>query len=282
MRLILKSLPAWNILLMMVLIVNYGCQIPAKGPQSNEGKNVEGSEKLTIEYIAHSSFILTHNEYSILIDPFADSVWISYLFPRDVKADIIFSTHPHYDHDGGIFRNLKPYWQGKIPLIQDPGEYQKGPFEITGIKGKHCDPYGKEFDQKNTIFVFEAANIRVAHWGDNGPITDSIRVKMTDIDVLMLPIDDEYHILKKDEIDQILEDVKPRIVIPMHYKLAALEPVAGKPKDLGTIDEFVRGLDNVDQVGSNLLDLWARDIPDELTYFLFEHSPRVKTLGLSN
>ncbi len=281
MKLRLDFLRPPQILVILVLIVNCGCDAPAKSPMENEGEKVSAGT-LTIEYIAHASFILTHDEYSILIDPFADSVWISYLFPRDVKADIIFSTHQHYDHDGGIFRDLKPYWQNKMPMMQDPGNYQKGPFEIKGIKGKHCDPYGKEFDQKNTIFVFEAADIRVAHWGDNGPITDSIRVLMTDIDVLMLPIDDEYHILKQDEINHILESVQPKIVIPMHYKLADLEPIPGKPKDLGTIDAFIQGLENVNRLKTNSLSLRVEDLPVELTYFVFEHSPSVKTPGLSN
>ena len=169
------------------------------------------SGKIRIEYIAHASFILTCQDKSLLLDPFADSVWISYSFPRNIKADAIFSTHPHYDHDGGIFRNLKPYWQGKIPFYSDVGQYEIGPFRIEGLKGKHCDPYGMEFDQKNTIFIFEAAGLRIAHWGDNGPITDLLAADLTNIDILMLPIDDTYHILKADEIDEIINTFKEKV-----------------------------------------------------------------------
>ncbi len=232
--------------------------------------------KIKIEYIAHASFILTYKDHSLLLDPFADSVWISYSFPRDIEADAIFSTHPHYDHDGGIFRNLKPYWQGKIPFYQDPGSYTIGEFKIQGIKGKHCDPYGKEFGQRNTIFIFEAAGLRIAHWGDNGPITEMLASQLVDIDILMLPIDDSYHILKPEEIDKIIMTIQPKITIPMHYKIAELEPTPGKPKDLETIDQYFSDKANVARLESNSAEFSAELLPEQMRYVVFEHSASVK------
>ncbi|MDH3649884.1 MAG: MBL fold metallo-hydrolase [Saprospiraceae bacterium] len=253
------------------------CHTGPKKP-SQEETNIEKEDPVDavqLEYIAHASFILTHSDYSILIDPFADTVWISYFFPRDIKADVIFSTHPHYDHDGGIFRDLQPYWQNKIPFYQDPGEYTMGPFSVTGIKGKHCDPYGKEFGQKNTIFIFEAAGLRIAHWGDNGPINDTIAAALADVQVLLLPIDDEYHILKAAEIDLIIETLQPRIVVPMHHKIAQLEPTPGKPKNLGTIDNYFRERKNVHRIQSNKTLLTRTEMPDEMTYYIFQHAPTI-------
>ena len=240
----------------------------------NRGQDDEA--KVQIEYIAHASFILKYKEHSILLDPFADTVWLSYSFPKDIKADAIFSTHPHYDHDGGIFRDLHPYWQGKIPFYQDPGEYAVGEFKIQGIKGKHCDPYGKEFDQKNTIFIFEAAGLRIAHWGDNGPITDSLTAELVDIDILMLPIDDTYHILKAQEIQEILRVVQPKFVIPMHYKITELEPTINKPKNLGPIDKYIGNLNELTVLEKNTIELSVKTLPKHMEYLVFRHSPKVK------
>ena len=143
-------------------------------------------------------------DHTLLLDPFADSVWIGYKFSREIKADAIFSTHPHYDHGGGLFRNLKPYWEGKIPFYQDPEQQSIGSFKMEGIKGRHCDPYGKEFGKKNTIWIFEVAGLRIAHWGDNAPINDTIAKALTDIDIHMVSIDYTYHILKSDELKEVL------------------------------------------------------------------------------
>ena len=173
----------WSFLSLGICLLS--CKFNNSDVQSDDGLYDDGG-KLKIEYIAHASFILEFEDHRLLLDPFADTTWISYSFPRDIVADAIFSTHPHYDHDGGIFRNLKPYWEGQFPFYQDPGNYTEGPFQIEGIKGKHCDPYGKEFGQKNTIFIFEVAGLRLAHWGDNGPLNDALLSSLKDIDILLL------------------------------------------------------------------------------------------------
>ena len=264
----------WNVLrIALVLLPNF---LSADVGQKNHHYEHSDSGKVKIEYIAHACFILTHNENSILLDPFADKVWIGYSFPKNLSADAIFSTHPHYDHDGGIFRNLHPYWEGTMPFYQDPGEYEIGSFMIRGLKGKHCDPYGKEFDQKNTIFIFEVGGLRIAHWGDNGPITDMLAHDLENIDILMLPIDDEFHILKAAEIEEILFKVDPKLVIPMHYKISALEPVAGKPEDLGTIDVYFRNIEQVDRLETNIIEIGPLDLPNQMQYMIFPHSPKVR------
>ncbi len=161
-------------------------------------------------------------------------------------------------------------------FFQDAGNYEKGPFKIKGLKGKHCDPYGKEFGQKNTIFIFEVAGIKIAHWGDNGPITDTLSRDLKDIDVLMLPIDDNYHILKAEELEEIIDSIQPNILIPMHYKIAELEPTPGKPKDLGTIDEYLSMNKNVNRLASNLTQLSKSSLPNQMQILVFQHSPKVQ------
>lgn len=261
------------VLLLGVLYTLAACQSSTDSRTTTSPKQ-EG--EVEIEYIAHASFILSFKGTKLLLDPFADSVWVSYTFPRDIQADAIFSTHPHYDHDGGIFRDLHPYWEGKIPFYQDPGTYQVGDFRIEGLKGKHCDPYGKEFGQKNTIFIFEVAGLRFAHWGDNGPITEALAAKLTDIDVLMLPIDDSYHILKADETAAVIEQVGPKVVIPMHYKIPALEPTPDKPKNLESIEAYFENRENVTRLEGHKTTLSKATISSAQQYLIFQHSPAVK------
>jgi L-ascorbate metabolism protein UlaG (beta-lactamase superfamily) len=55
-----------------------------------------------------------------------------------------------------------------------PGVYRFGEISVSGIEGKHAEPYGKEFGQTNTIWLLEVAGLRIVHIGDNGPITEAI------------------------------------------------------------------------------------------------------------
>lgn len=236
-----------------------------------------GSEmdKVTIEYIGHASFKISTSEHAILLDPFANKVWIGYNFPSEIEADAIFSTHPHYDHDGGIFINRQPYWKDKIALYQDPGLYEIGNIKVNGIAGKHSDPYGKEFGQKNTIWIINVGGLKIAHLGDNGPLFAENIEALQNLDILMVPIDAEYHILKKEQLAELLDQLKPRIIIPMHYKIEGLENQEGKPKDLGPIGPYLVGKKNVVILPTNYYSFTKPSQPKYQQIIVFKHSPKL-------
>lgn len=240
--------------------------------QAQQGQNVNETDKLTIEYIAHASFKISSGTKSILLDPYADKVWIGYNFPKTIKADAIFSTHPHYDHDGGIFLGMDPYWKDKIPFYTNPGDYELESFKVHGIKGKHCDPYGKEFQQKNTIWIIEVQGIRIAHLGDNGPLSDENIKALNNIDILMVPMDAEYHILKREELKTVLAQIQPKLIVPMHYRIPELEDLPDKPTDLGPVEPCLAGKENVIRLKSNKLTIAKKELPLKTHYMLFKHS----------
>ncbi len=268
----MKSILTASLSLFSLLLIFLGFN------SENSGKNSEPiqKEQLTVEYIAHASFLLEHEGTTILLDPFADKVWLGYSFPKGVTADAIFSTHPHYDHDGGLFLEHTPYWKNKIPLYQDTGSYTVGAFEITGFKGKHSEPYGKEFGQKNTIWMIEAGETRLLHWGDNGPASDEMIESFGRVDILMIPMDSTYHILKKDETESMITAINPKVIIPMHYKHPDLEDGPGKPKNLGPIEPVLQGKENAMWLQSNSYPFGDISKITQQTYIIFKHSPDVK------
>jgi L-ascorbate metabolism protein UlaG (beta-lactamase superfamily) len=232
---------------------------------------------LTIEYIAHASFVVESSGGTrVLLDPYADAVWLGYTFPRTVQYDVVAITHPHYDHDGGEFRGLDTPWPEGTPVYRDPGRHEVGDVRLEGLNAKHADPYGKEFGQKNVVWVLEADGIRIAHIGDNGPLTPQLVEAMGRIDVLMLPIDGEEHILTYDAVGRILEEVRPRYVVPMHYRIAELEPGDG-PSDLGPIEPWLEGREGVRRLGSNVWRVGRSD--GEGGVIVFEPSPAVPRAG---
>jgi len=235
------------------------------------------ADTVSFEYIAHAAFRITApSGERLLIDPFASRVWIGYDFPEGIETDAVLITHPHYDHDGGVSRDHSPPWHESISPLREPGTYEIGGVELFGVAGKHADPYGKEFGQTNTIWVLNIAGLRIAHIGDNGPISDDAAAQIGQVDVLMMPIDSQYHILKEHEIQSILVQLGPRILIPMHYRLANLEPDPDEPDDLGGIDGWLAGKDNVRRLATHQTALSADDLPREMEILVFEHSPLMK------
>lgn len=256
------------------LLVIFLLMIPVTGISYQIEQNINNNEVL-VEYIGHASFKISTNESSIFLDPFADKVWIGYNFPKGLIADAIFSTHPHYDHDGGLYIKKAPYWKDKIEFYGDPGDYQIGDIKVSGIKGKHSDPYGKEFGQKNTIWIIQVAGLKIAHLGDNGPLFPENIEALQGLDVLMIPIDSEYHILKKEELEELLQQLKPKVILPMHYKIKELEPTLGKPQDLGPIDLYLVGRNDVEVLDTNTHLFSKIGIESEAKIIVLKHSPRL-------
>ena len=237
----------------------------------------QNAQAVTIEYIAHASFRITApSGEKLLVDPYGSRIWIGYDYPEGIEADAVLITHPHYDHDGGTSRDRPAPWRDTMTVLREPGKYQLSDIEIIGVAGKHADPYGKEFGQTNTIWLLNVAGLRIAHLGDNGPVSQEAASKIGEVDILMMPIDSEYHILKEPEIQAILQQLSPDILIPMHYRIAELEPDDDSPDGLGGINGWLASKQNVRRLFSHQTTISSQDLPASREILVFEHSPLVE------
>lgn len=240
-------------------------------------------QAVTIEYIAHACFRITvPSGEQLLMDPFASRVWIGYDYPDGIEADAVLITHPHYDHDGGASVGHPAPWPDTMAVLREPGTYDLSGVEIHGVAGKHADPYGKEFGQTNTIWLLEVAGLRIAHLGDNGPVSQEAAAQLGEVDILMVPIDSEFHILQEHEIQTILNQLAPSLVIPMHYRLADLEPDDDEPGGLGGIDDWLKSRRNVRRLSTHQTTISLEDLPNNQEILVFEHWPTLERPQSSN
>jgi len=253
-----------------------GMQRKSSSPGRVSGSITRDDRQIKVEYIAHASFrIHSPDGKRILIDPYGSQIWLGYDFPKDIETDAVLITHPHYDHDAGQSRGRPFPWQEKMQVLRDPGKYIIGDISIRGVKGKHADPYGKEFGQINTIWVIEAAGLRIAHLGDNGPLSKEAIENIGRVDILMLPIDALYHILKEAEIQAIFDALHPKVIIPMHYQIPELESSPDRPKNLGPIAPWLKDKKNVLRLENNERHFTRKTLPEQPQVILFKHSPQV-------
>src|SRR6267142_5183809 len=241
-----------------------------------QGATREGGT-VTIEYIAHACFRLSSPAgKQVLIDPYASRVWLGYDFPPNIHADAVLISHPHYDHDAGEAMKRRVPWTTNTLVLRQPGTNQIGDIMVIGYAGKHADPWGKEFGQSNTVWLLQVADLHIVHLGDNGPLRDDTIRELGRVDVLMMPIDSQFHILKADQIAAIRRQLSPRVLVPMHYRHDDLETKSDRPEQLGGIEDWARGQANVRYLASHKQEVSFVTLPKKPEVFVFKHSPLVK------
>lgn len=179
---------------------------------------------MDIKYLGLSSFKMRGKTAAVITDPY-DSDMVGIKYPKE-KADIVTISHDHKDHNQAD--NVKEAKK----ILAGPGEYEISEVSIIGIPSFHDDKKGKERG-KNTIFVFEMDDLRIAHLGDLGhKLKEKHLDKMGEIDILMIPVGGKFTIDAKTAVE-VVREIEPTIIIPMHFLMPNMnKEMFGKLDDL--------------------------------------------------
>ena len=202
---------------------------------------------MKIQYLGHSSFKLTGGGVSVVTDPYAPEV--GFKMPP-VTADAVTVSHHHFDHD-----YVKAVG-GNPRIIECAGSYSLNGVQIDGVGSFHDDVCGKKRGA-NTIFKFRMDGMTVCHLGDLGePCSPALIEKIQPVDVLLIPVGGNYTI-DATAAKGYVDCLKPKVVIPMHYR------VDGGNIDIGNIEEFTTLFAGVEDNGISEVRLSAEDFTDK-------------------
>jgi L-ascorbate metabolism protein UlaG (beta-lactamase superfamily) len=171
---------------------------------------------MKIEWIGHACFCLTSQAgLKVITDPYQSGYRniINY-GPIKESADIVTVSHDHGDH------NYVSAVVGSPTVVKGSGITRIKGIEFKGIAVYHDRVKGAERGP-NTIFLFEIEDIHFTHLGDLGhPLSSEQLGELKNTDVLFAPIGGPMATLELQEVIDLWESLKPRIVIPMHFKTA--------------------------------------------------------------
>jgi L-ascorbate metabolism protein UlaG (beta-lactamase superfamily) len=160
--------------------------------------------KARIRWYGQSTFLLS-GERSVFIDPFGvmDGLaerGLRFDYPPigDVEADLLLVTHEHADH------NVVEVVGGSPEIVRSTaGTFETPVGEVIAVASEHDDVAGT-LRGPNTIFRFTLDGLGIAHLGDFGQAG-----------------------LRPEQQAAIVRALRPRLVVPMHYRTEAvnfLEP----------------------------------------------------------
>ena len=156
---------------------------------------------MKLTWHGHSCFTLDTAAGVVALDPYAPQSVPGYP-PLHLTADRVYSSHGHSDH----------YGTGQVSLTGEPCTV-----EVEEIRTFH-DPEDGALRGENTIRIFSAEGLRVAHLGDLGcDLTPEQEAALTGLDALMIPVGG-YYTIDAAQAWALARRLNPRVVIPMHYR----------------------------------------------------------------
>ncbi len=211
---------------------------------------------MRITWHGHSCFEIT-GSLNLVFDPH-DGYSLGLRRP-DTTADVIAISHDHFDHN-----KAEVVWgrgTSVVKDIKDPGV--KG-LHICGFKAFHDTKEGN-IRGDTIMYRFTMQDITGLHVGDLGHILDDDVVDtIGDIDLLFLPVGGKFTLDHKKAV-KVVEQLDPRIVIPMHYRIPGLR------LEISGVKPFLNeaGLPIL-PVGS-AIDFELDDLPEHREIWLFDY-----------
>jgi L-ascorbate metabolism protein UlaG (beta-lactamase superfamily) len=213
---------------------------------------------MKIKWLGHASFLITaENGTKIITDPYGDYPGLSYA-PISETADIVVVSHDHGDHSGGKIK-------GNPKQVVGAGSKKIGTIEFKGINTYHDTSKGSQRG-RNTIFCFAVDGVRICHLGDLGHQLSKAEVaEIGQVDVLLIPVGGFYTI-DAATASAVCEQIKPRVIIPMHYKNDKCGfPIAG-------VEDFLKGKKNVKKMDASEVEFKASQLPQTTEIILLKHA----------
>ena len=223
-------------------------------------------EAVTLRYYGQSFFVLTTPAGTrIAIDPYGN---IGFPLPSGVTADVVAISHEHGDHNNAALIQGSPkVLRGLVPGSWASIRERVGDALIYNVPSFHDDQGGTSPRGLNAIFVIETGGLRIAQLGDLGQavLTEGQLKAMGAIDILLIPIGGGPFTINGEQASRLVEAIRPRVVIPMHFKTAE------RPTWPATDEQpFLAGKPDVDRMG-NTVSFTRGAMPTSLQVVVMNH-----------
>jgi L-ascorbate metabolism protein UlaG (beta-lactamase superfamily) len=210
---------------------------------------------MEINWLGHSCFTIKGSHTTVITDPYPPDLGYSLGNP---SARIVTVSHQHPGHSyvQGI--------AGEPKLVSGPGEYEISGVLITGMPTFH-DAEGGKKRGKNTVYVIEVDEVTICHLGDLGHVLTTAQIEEIDnVDVLLLPVGG-VSTVNASMAAEIVRQVGPKAVVPMHYKTEVLK------RELEPVDRFLKEMGIKDVEPKPKLSFTKANLPATTQVFLLNY-----------
>ena len=208
-----------------------------------------------IQWYGHSSFLIqSGTQTKVVADP-------NFNVTPGIQADAVTVSNDHFTHNNTGAVTGNPIILRGITFRQtwNPIRTSVKDITIVNLPSQRGPSWGAI---ANSIFVYEMGSLCIAHLGNIGHLLSPEQEKVLQrIDVMMIPIDAMTNLAFED-ILKVIEQVKPPIVIPMHYDV---------PRQGELFSAFVKEHYPVRRISGSQLTLNRSMLPESTEVFVLTH-----------
>src|SRR5215203_5686599 len=176
---------------------------------------------MKIKWYGHACFRMIEGDgIAIVTDPYTPEV--AGLDPVDEPADVVVmsSATDRFHSDASMI-------PGNPEILNALEIAGRGPVEVNGVVFEALPTMEsrkyKETPDENAIYRFELDGISVLHLGDLGnPLTEEQLALLRGRVDILLALTGGSPTIELDDLERAIEDIGPRVVVPMHYKIPRL------------------------------------------------------------
>lgn len=179
---------------------------------------------MEIKFYGHACFGIQDSGITVITDPYSEKIGLK--LPA-LKADAITVSHnaPAYNNADAI--------DGEPKVFSWPGEYETKGVHFRGIHSFHNAKEDEE-QLENIVNVMHFNGIKICHLGAQGTkLTPEQLEQVGDVDILLVPVGGKT-VLGAKKAKEIIEQIEPRVVIPMVYA------TDGSNFGCGPLSEFIK------------------------------------------
>jgi len=210
---------------------------------------------MEISWLGHSCFRIKGSHVTLITDPYSPDLGYS-LGKQNARIVTVSHQHPGHNHTAGIGDTVKE--------VAGPGEYEISGVLIIGMRTFHDDEKGQKRG-KNTAYLIQIDEISICHLGDLGHVLTAEQIEeLEDIDVLLLPVGG-VSTIDAARAAEVVRQLEPKAVIPMHYKTEALK------RELAPVDTFLKEMGIKEIAPQPKLSFNRTNLPASTQVFLLDY-----------
>lgn len=204
---------------------------------------------MKISYHGHSVVKITTGDFTLLIDPFLTGNGQGDLKAEEEKPTHILLTHGHNDHVGDTIQLAKENKALVIATFEladylaDQGVETHGmgiggsrEFDFGEVKFTQAFHSSSFTDDEGVVhytgmpagMIITVEGKKIYHAGDTGLFSDMKLIGEEGIDVVFVPIGDNFTMGPRDAA-RAVEWISPKIAVPMHYN--TFPPIQQNPEE---------------------------------------------------